>query len=521
MRDLGDWKDYFTAIILSRGEEYYRRGKVCGIYKRADGYEAKVHGYELYNVRIIMDDKDNFISASCDCPYCQSGKNCKHEAALLFALENGEPVLGVLNNTIYEKQDVSKLCSIIEGMDEDEVKSLLTSIVSDNTVAADFLYSKVLSSHPELLYKYVLNAIKMIVTDSLSFYETDMINRVLSVRLDPFIEQKKYPVEINHILFDSLQVIRRNRNYNPYNFRDVANNVSSMISRIWNNADVDSRKAIVKLYNNLIDSSLYDEIVDSFMIDVVSDSEYMSKRLSLMERGCAFSSMTLMKIMNKLGFDYLHKLNEMKKFKGQAEYYVRSLCDKYEEEGRWEEYAVLGILIIDAETIGKKLREHGLTELSIPFFYLNLDKDSPCAEDAFLLLDVLPNDKKKAEAERIVSKKKYYIYTAEILAHVADWDALLSFFDMNPLNNGLVSYENSLLSFSPERLIAVYKKRCLLMLPTKGMRKQRPSYRRFAVNLQKLSSFGGKDDAFEIASYAKANYPDRKALFRILAEYGF
>lgn len=273
MRDLGDWKDYFTAIILSRGEEYYRRGKVCGIYKRADGYEAKVHGYELYNVRIIMDDKDNFISASCDCPYCQSGKNCKHEAALLFALENGEPVLGVLNNTIYEKQDVSKLCSIIEGMDEDEVKSLLTSIVSDNTVAADFLYSKVLSSHPELLYKYVLNAIKMIVTDSLSFYETDMINRVLSVRLDPFIEQKKYPVEINHILFDSLQVIRRNRNYNPYNFRDVANNVSSMISRIWNNADVDSRKAIVKLYNNLIDSSLYDEIVDSFMIDVVSDSE--------------------------------------------------------------------------------------------------------------------------------------------------------------------------------------------------------------------------------------------------------
>ena len=102
-----------------------------------------------------------------------------------------------------------------------------------------------------------------------------------------------------------------------------------------------------------------------------------------MERGCAFSSMTLMKIMDKLGFDYLHKLNEMKKFKGQAEYYVRSLCDKYEEEGRWEEYAVLGILIIDAETIGKKLREHGLTELSIPFFYLNLDKDSPCAEDAF------------------------------------------------------------------------------------------------------------------------------------------
>ena len=29
MRDLGDWKGYFTATILSRGEEYYQRGEVC------------------------------------------------------------------------------------------------------------------------------------------------------------------------------------------------------------------------------------------------------------------------------------------------------------------------------------------------------------------------------------------------------------------------------------------------------------------------------------------------------------
>ena len=47
MRDLGDWKGYFTATILSRGEEYYQRGEVCHIYKREDGYEARVQGCEL------------------------------------------------------------------------------------------------------------------------------------------------------------------------------------------------------------------------------------------------------------------------------------------------------------------------------------------------------------------------------------------------------------------------------------------------------------------------------------------
>lgn len=175
MRDLGDRKGYFTATILSRGEEYYQRGEVCHIYKREDGYEARVQGCELYNVRIMTDEGGKFLSASCDCPYCLSGKNCKHEAALLFALENGEPVLGMLNNTVYEKQDVSELCNIVGDMDGDWVKSILASLVADNTVAADFLYSKVIGSHPELLYKYVFNAIRMIVEDSMSFYETDIL----------------------------------------------------------------------------------------------------------------------------------------------------------------------------------------------------------------------------------------------------------------------------------------------------------------------------------------------------------
>ena len=58
MRDLGDRKGYFTATILSRGEEYYQRGEVCHIYKREDGYEARVQGCELYNVRIMTDERE-------------------------------------------------------------------------------------------------------------------------------------------------------------------------------------------------------------------------------------------------------------------------------------------------------------------------------------------------------------------------------------------------------------------------------------------------------------------------------
>ncbi len=152
-------------------------------------------------------------------------------------------------------------------------------------------------------------------------------------------------MEINRIIFDSLQVIRRNRNYNPCNFKSVADDILSILFLILDDADADTKNEITKLYNSLLASSLYDEIIDSFMIDNVSDTECMRKRVSLMERGYGFRAVTLMKIMDKLDFDYGIKLKEMMKFKGQAEHHVWALCKQYEEEGRWEEYAVLGILV--------------------------------------------------------------------------------------------------------------------------------------------------------------------------------
>ena len=239
-------------------------------------------------------------------------------------------------------------------------------------------------------------------------------------------------MEINRIIFDSLQVVRRNRNYNPYNFKSVADDILSILSLIWDDADADTKNEITKLYNSLLASSLYDEIIDSFMIDNVSDTEYMRKRVSLMERGYGFRAVTLMKIMDKLDFDYGTKLKEMMKFKGQAEHHVWALCKQYEEEGRWEEYAVLGILVFYAETVGKKLMEHGQKELSIPLFEIALTQGSSKAENAFMYLDTIADEMRVDEAREIISLEGYDCYAADILAYVKDWDMLLSFFDPNP-----------------------------------------------------------------------------------------
>ena len=91
----GEWKDCFSSRILNRGYEYYESGNVLDIEKTEDGYTATVEGSWEYTVTIDVDEDGDFIDADCDCPYSQDRNYCKHEAAVLYALElDGDGGLG-------------------------------------------------------------------------------------------------------------------------------------------------------------------------------------------------------------------------------------------------------------------------------------------------------------------------------------------------------------------------------------------------------------------------------------------
>ena len=81
------WEKLFENKILKRGYEYYKSGKVK-IIDRDDYYvEAIVEGSEDYNVDIDFDDGD-IGDMYCDCPYACDDENCKHMAAVLYALND-------------------------------------------------------------------------------------------------------------------------------------------------------------------------------------------------------------------------------------------------------------------------------------------------------------------------------------------------------------------------------------------------------------------------------------------------
>lgn len=114
-----NWQKMFAPWILERGRKYWDDDCVESLYQDRNTVTAVVSGTEDYDVEIEMGRGGNIEYMSCTCPYAEEGNNCKHMAAVLFAMEedkeeqsdiphNGEgcpdlPWQGALNGLSPEK----------------------------------------------------------------------------------------------------------------------------------------------------------------------------------------------------------------------------------------------------------------------------------------------------------------------------------------------------------------------------------------------------------------------------------
>lgn len=84
-----DWKAEFMPWILERGKKYFEEGRVPCLKQEGNTITATVEGSEKYHVEIDL--PGGFPDyMECDCPYAQNENNCKHMAAVLFAVDAGE-----------------------------------------------------------------------------------------------------------------------------------------------------------------------------------------------------------------------------------------------------------------------------------------------------------------------------------------------------------------------------------------------------------------------------------------------
>ena len=131
-----NWPSFFSKTILNRGKDYYRSQCVHNLSVSQDGHtvSADVFGSEIYEVTVRFADPDNTIAEmECDCPYAEEGNNCKHMAAVLYALTKQDaadlPEPAPKKNASRKKENTEPQLSPAEcvaRLSEAEVRQILT-----------------------------------------------------------------------------------------------------------------------------------------------------------------------------------------------------------------------------------------------------------------------------------------------------------------------------------------------------------------------------------------------------------
>ncbi|MCI8939937.1 MAG: DEAD/DEAH box helicase family protein [Dorea sp.] len=81
-----EWRTQFHKNILAQGKDYYERGRVSFLQEKEGVYTATVIERKNYAVRIIARNQSSY-KMSCKCPLAKGGGNCRHMAAVLYAIE--------------------------------------------------------------------------------------------------------------------------------------------------------------------------------------------------------------------------------------------------------------------------------------------------------------------------------------------------------------------------------------------------------------------------------------------------
>ena len=138
-------KKLFAPQILSRGKAYYEEGAVDSLKIENDEITAEVYGTELYEVTIWLDGNE-VEDMDCTCPYAEDGSACKHEAAVLFALESRSDALPAQTAEVSESQVT--LRKAVERLSESAAKAMLLDAALLNQELREKIIRQVTGSIP-------------------------------------------------------------------------------------------------------------------------------------------------------------------------------------------------------------------------------------------------------------------------------------------------------------------------------------------------------------------------------------
>lgn len=152
----------FDAIIVDRGEAYYRDGRVLDMMETSPGeYRATVEGSDDYTVFVSLHD-DGECRFECDCPY-SNAPFCKHVVAVLLAIEAQQRDPATPPCPKSSTKDTS-LASSLNSLSKKQLASLLLALTKSFPETEDWLNARLSSP------KDALNAYRRLIRQTAASY---------------------------------------------------------------------------------------------------------------------------------------------------------------------------------------------------------------------------------------------------------------------------------------------------------------------------------------------------------------
>lgn len=291
------WKDYFEKRILDRGRSYYNNGAVQNLRKTAEGYEAYVSGTVRYEVEIEMENgKVEYMF--CDCPYADSGENCKHMAAVMYAIEKQENGTIELNGKSGRNKQTAKenLQNIVDSIPEAELRDYVYSLAKDNKSIENYIRinhgSSIDAEYMKNLKKDLRAIIRRYSDDGFIAWEDvfDYISDVeafMKTNIESMID-KNFLVEafeLTNYVLD--KIINQPMDDSDGGIVAVAGDCKDYWLEIMEKADDKSKDKMFRWFNNkLLKHQLDDfieDVVYEFIMKNFAEEKYLEKKLALLD----------------------------------------------------------------------------------------------------------------------------------------------------------------------------------------------------------------------------------------------
>ncbi|MDO5558938.1 MAG: SNF2 helicase associated domain-containing protein [Oscillospiraceae bacterium] len=119
--NISDFRKKIDPIIVSRGEIYYKDGRILSVENNSGEFSAVILGNTKYKTSVTLSDNGEVEDSSCNCIYSYTSQYCKHVAALLFDIEEhySEYCRGINSREI--KNIIDQYCTLASAQAEEKI----------------------------------------------------------------------------------------------------------------------------------------------------------------------------------------------------------------------------------------------------------------------------------------------------------------------------------------------------------------------------------------------------------------